>query len=118
MEKKIKIKNMIILHILLLLYSLCGVFSKLAAGYKFFNLKFIILYVLEMSMLLIYAIGWQQVLKRLSLTIAFSNKGITVLWSLVWGIFFFDEPISTSKIVGASLVIIGIIIYSDGEHTE
>ena len=113
-----KVKNLLLLHGLFLLYSLCGVLSKYAAKSPLFSFNFILCYGLEILILFIYAIGWQQILKRLPLTTAFSNKGITVLWSLIWGIFIFGETISSKKIAGATLVITGIIIYSGGEQTE
>ena len=58
----------------------------------------------------LYAIIWQQVIKRIDLTVAFANKGITVVWGLMIGKGIFNEEISLMKIVGAVIIIIGIIV--------
>ena len=67
-------------------------------------------YLLSLFMLGVYAIIWQQVLKRLDLSIAFANKGITIIWGILWGVLIFNEKITTGMIIGAIIVIIGIVI--------
>lgn len=104
--KKIKIN--IYLHLLLLLYSFCGVFSKLATQNEFMSLKFCLFYGTSLIILVIYAIFWQQILKQLSLTTAFFNKSITIIWGMIWGILFFSERITLNMILGTIIVLIGI----------
>ena len=60
----------------------------------------------------IYAIGWQQIIKRIPLTTAFANKAVTVVWGIVWGALFFHEQITIGKAVGALLVVFGVILYA------
>ena len=60
----------------------------------------------------VYAIGWQQIIKRMPLTAAFANKAVTVVWGIIWGFIFFHEPITAGKVTGAVLVIVGIVMYS------
>ena len=59
-----------------------------------------------------YAIGWQQIIKRMPLTAAFANKAVTVVWGIIWGFVFFKESITPAKVVGAVLVIAGIVMYA------
>lgn len=108
-------KTYIALHLLLMLYSISGVFSKLAASYSFMSLEFIGLYASMILILGIYAIGWQQILKRMPLTTAFSNKAATVVWGIVWGVVIFSESITWQKIIGGILIIIGVILFSRAE---
>ena len=54
----------------------------------------------------------QQILKELPLTVAFANKAVTVIWGIVWGLMFFNETVRPIQLIGASMIIIGIIIYS------
>lgn len=110
---------LIALHVLLLFYSLSGIFSKNAAYQPFLSVLFILLYGGMLAVLFIYAIGWQQIIKRLPLTVAFANKAITVVWGMVWGVLFFGEQINIQMIIGAALVIAGIVWYSieDGKLT-
>ena len=115
-----KIKTLFALHLLLMVYSMSGICSKMAAKEQEINLRFCLFYGIIILLLGVYAIGWQQIIKRLALTTAFANKAITVVWGIVWGLVFFSEPITRGKIVGAILIVIGVVIYAyaDGEDTH
>lgn len=104
------IKNFIILHAILFMYSIGGVFAKLAAGESFLSFRYVCFYGIVVLNLFIYAMLWQQILKRMSLTEAYANKGITVIWGVVFGCLLFNESLSLMKVFGAVLVIAGIII--------
>lgn len=106
--KKIKVNKYIYLHLLLLLYSFCGVFSKLASQNQFLSIKFCLFYGTSLLILGIYAIFWQQILKKFSLTTAFFNKAVTIIWGMIWGVMFFSEKITLNMIVGTIIVLIGI----------
>ncbi|MNT04470.1 4-amino-4-deoxy-L-arabinose-phosphoundecaprenol flippase subunit ArnE [compost metagenome] len=98
------------LHILLVFYSFCGVFSKLASGYEPLSIQFILFYGTSIFILGFYAILWQQVLKHFSLTVAFMNKAVTVIWGVIWGFIFFDENITIKMVIGTIIVLIGICL--------
>ncbi len=105
------------LHVLLLCYSLADVASKMAAGYDFLSLGFIVCYGIVLVILAGYALGWQQIIKRVPLTTAYANRGITVVWGILWGALFFAESITIGKLVGAAMICVGIALFSraDGE---
>ena len=113
-------RTLLLLHILLLFYSLSDVMSKLAAGFDFLSLGFVVCYGGLLVILAGYAIGWQQVIKRMPLTTAYANRGITVVWGIFWGALFFSEAITPGKIAGAVMVVAGIVLFSlaDGEAQE
>lgn len=108
--KENKRKILILLHILLLIYSLLGICSKLAAQEAFLSFKFCLFYFVVILNLGIYAICWQQIIKRLPLVTAFANKAITVAWGILWGMLFFHEKITVNKIIGAFIIIVGIVL--------
>ena len=115
-KSNIKIKEYAFLHFILLVYSLGGIFSKIASSKVFLSLEFIIFYGLVIITLFIYAILWQQVLKMMPLTTAFLNKSVVVVWGILWGALFFGERIKWNMIVGAFIIILGIIVVvSDNE---
>ncbi len=118
--KKKKFQTILLLHIMLMIYSMSGICSKMAAKQQFMSLSFCFYYGIIIMLLGFYAVGWQQIIKRLPLTTAFANKAITVVWGIVWGILFFNETISWAKILGACCVIIGVIIFakSDGDEIQ
>lgn len=125
MDKKKKflsggnIKTYLLLHIILFGFSLSSVCSKTAAKQEFLSFKFILFYGLVLFILFVYAIAWQQVLKRLPLVTAYANKAVTVIWGLVFGLVFFQEKITVQKVIGAVIIILGVyLIVSDGEETK
>lgn len=105
-----KRKSYILLHFLLLFLSFSGVFSKLAAGESFLSFSFIFYYGCVLCILFIYAILWQQVLKKIPLTIAYCNKSVTIIWGMILGALLFGETITLQKILGAGIVFAGVII--------
>lgn len=112
-----KVKVLFLLHLMLMIYSMSGICSKMAAKQEFLSLSFCFYYGIIILLLGFYAIGWQQIIKRLPLTTAFANKAVTVVWGLIWGFVFFQEPITLKKVLGALLVIAGVVLYAkaDGE---
>lgn len=111
-------RALVALHVMLAVYSLSSVCAKLAAGFDFMSLGFIACYGGMIALLGVYAIGWQQVIKRLPLTYAYANKAVTVLWGIVWGVILFQERVSPLKILGALIVLVGVVLFSLAERGE
>lgn len=105
-------KTLFALHLMLMIYSVSGICSKLAGQHPFLSLEFCFFYGIVILLLGFYAIGWQQIIKRLPLSVAFANKAVTVIWGSVWGVLFFHETITVGKVVGATMVIIGVVLYA------
>lgn len=108
--KTSKMKVVLLLQILLMVYSLFGICSKLAAQQPFLSFKFIMYYGIVILNLAIYAVCWQQIIKRIPLVTAFANKAVTVIWGLIWGKIFFQEAITAQKLLGAFIIICGIVL--------
>ena len=106
--KRIEKKSILLLQICMFIYSLNTLFAKFASNYNFFSKEFIVLYGIGILFLMLYAILWQQVLKVLPLNTAFSNKGITVIWGLIWGVIIFKERITIKMIVASLMIIFGV----------
>lgn len=104
------IKNYLFLHILLIIYSFCNVFSKLASNYEFLSVKFCLFYAISLLILGVYAILWKQVLKNFTLTTAFINKAITIIWGMILGFIIFNEEITLGMVLGSIIIFIGILI--------
>lgn len=108
------------LHLLLVLYSCSGVLSKLASRYAFLSAGFCICYAGIIALLGIYAICWQQIIKRMPLTTAYANRAITVVWGMVWGVVVFKENLGILQVAGGIVVLIGVALFasSDSEATQ
>ena len=109
---------LIALHVLLLVYSFSGIFSKNASAQPFLSPMFCILYAGTIVVLGIYAVGWQQIIKRLPLTLAFANKAVMVVWGIVWGALLFGEAITWRMIVGGIVVIAGVVLFGYADARE
>lgn len=100
------------LHLILIIYSISGILSKSAANVQFLSLEFCLYYTGIIAILGVYAVVWQQIIKRLPLTVAFANKAVTVVWGIIWGIIFFNEVVTIGQLMGAGVIIAGIVLYS------
>ena len=111
-------KDFLLLHLTLLLYAVASVFAKAAGG----NLAArdysptIIFLVLETLTLGVYAVLWQQTLKRMPLSFAYSNKAVCTLWSCLFGLIFFGESLTLGKALGIVMVLAGVwLVVSEHE---
>lgn len=109
---KESVKTLGALHVLLALYSCSGILSKLASSYPFMSVGFICCYAGIIGLLGIYAICWQQIIKRIPLTAAYANKAVTVIWGMVWGVLVFKEKLTALQIVGGFFVLAGVFLYA------
>ena len=104
------------LHLLLVLYSCSGVLSKLASRYAFLSAGFCICYAGIIALLGIYAICWQQIIKRMPLTTAYANRAITVVWGMVWGVVVFKEHLGILQVAGGIVVLIGVALFASSDY--
>lgn len=117
MEKKTSWKVILCLHLLLFLYSIESACSKMAAKQELFSFKFFLFYGLVLFLLFFYALAWQRVLKYMPLTVAYANKGITIVWGMIWGAVLFNETITLKTIIGGVIILIGIyLVVTNNEH--
>ena len=105
-------KKMLMLHGTLLLYAVVSVFAKLAGlrmaeGNAGATGLFLVLEALTLGA---YSVLWQQVLKRMPLNFAYSNKGVCTLWTALFGLIFFGESLTVGKAVGILVVLAGVAL--------
>lgn len=115
---KIKKKDIFLLQMVFLIYSINSIVANFASKEEFFSIRFILLYGLEILILGIYAVLWQQIIKKFELSVAYANKAVTLLWALVWGALLFKEEITLPKVTGIFLVIVGIVILNSGKGAK
>ncbi len=116
-----KVKTIVKLQIVVLIYTFASIFAKLASGEKLFSLSFCFFTGMELLVLFLYALVWQQVMKKTELTVAYANREMYLLWSLLWAVVFFQNKITFFNVIGCIFVIIGtVLITSEGtpEDTE
>ena len=117
-KRKFQIKDILMLQIVFFIYSINSVVAKFASAQEPFSLNFILRYGLELCVLGVYALLWQQLIKRMELSVAYSNKAVVLLWAMVFGALLFKEQITLTKVAGILLVIVGIVVLNSEEVKE
>lgn len=115
-QKKIGIKDIVLLQGVIVIYTLSGVAAKLASGSDFFSFKFLLFYGVEIGILGIYALLWQQIIKKFDLSIAYANRAMALLWSMIWAAVFFHETVTIQNIIGVLIVLVGTIVVNSDEN--
>lgn len=115
MKKRVNVKDILMLQAVFFIYSINSIVAKLASGEESFSFAFIMFYGLELVILGIYALLWQQIIKKFELSVAYANKAITLIWGMLWGALLFKEQITITKVAGILLVIAGIVILNSKE---
>lgn len=114
--KKVSFRRILALQLIVMIYTLSSVMAKMASGYEALSLPFLFFYGVEILILGIYAIAWQQIIKRCELSVAYANRSMAILWSLIWTVVFFHEVLTIKNIIGVLIVFAGtMIVNSDGE---
>lgn len=107
-------KNLIFLHISILVFSFTGVFQKLASiQYNAGGLTNPLVYVFIFLTFLncaVYAIAWQKVIKGFELNFAYAHKTVYLIWAQIWAIVLFGEHLSIQNIVGLVMVFAGVLV--------
>ena len=115
LKRSITLKNIIFLQLIVIVFTFSGVAAKMASGERFLSPRFILFFGIQLGILGIYAILWQQIIKRFDLSVAYANRAMAIMWSMLWAVVFFHEEISVQNVIGVLIVIIGIVIVnSDG----
>lgn len=107
---EVPLKWFLLLHLSLVVNSLAGTASKLAGRHAFLSAGFLLWYGVMLLITMTFALAWQQILKHMSLTFAFTNKPVTIIWGLVWGVCVFRETLTWKMLLGSAIILIGIVI--------
>ena len=105
-------KNLVLLHLSILIFSFTGVFSKFAAESirtnGMFSVSTMIWGLLIIANCSVYAVFWQYILKLFEVSVAYSHSAVYNIWSLVWAWLIFSEPVNIGNLAGTALIIAGI----------
>lgn len=115
-----KFKNIILLQLIVIIYTFNSIIGKFSADAKveFLSIGFILFYGAEVFVLGVYAILWQQMIKRFDLSVAYANRAMALLWSGVWAVIIFKDSLTWKNILGIVLVIAGTIVVNMDSEAE
>ncbi len=108
--------NYLFLHFLFVVYALNTVLGRMGADYTWMDWRKYLLMCGVLFLLGVYAIGWQLMLKKFHLGVAYANRAAVVPWGILLAWLCFNEPLSWTLLGGAALIICGIIIVSTEEE--
>lgn len=104
--------SVVILLLVYLFYSTVSIATKFTSLQEFLSLRYFLGLSVVVAMLGVYAVIWQQVLKRIELTTAYMFKGISLIFVLMFSALIFNETITVWNIAGASLIVGGIVLFA------
>ncbi len=117
-QSKTKTGYFLLLQLSVFIYSFSMVAARKASENEFLSVRYIFFLGLEIVILGIYAILWQQVIKRCQLSVAYINKSVTLLWSMLWNYLIFSQGITVKKVIGVLIVMAGVIVMNLGEGKD
>lgn len=112
MKKTLNILSILALILINLLYSTVGIFTKLASQQDFLSWGYLLSFGGAVGVIGVYAILWQQVIKRIELSTAYMFKGTTIIFTMLFAYWLFGEQITWNNILGAVIIIIGIVLFA------
>lgn len=95
-----------------MLYACVSIFTKYASQQEFMSWKYMLGVIAAIGVMGVYAILWQQVLKRIELSMAYMFKGTSIVFVMLLAYILFSEQITWNNIVGTIIIISGIVLYA------
>jgi drug/metabolite transporter (DMT)-like permease len=99
-----------------LIYACTSIFTKMASQSDFLSLPYILWLAGAVGVMAVYAVLWQQIIKRMDLSVAYMFKGTSLLFVLLLSVMLFGETITVCNVIGAALIVGGIVIYAQADE--
>ncbi len=109
-KKGVTLKNIFLLQAIIIIYTVSSVMAKFASASVEEPFRMLIFLGLEFVLLAVYAVFWQQMIKRFDLSVAYANRSMAILWSMIWAVIFFHDEITLRNILGVLIVLVGTVI--------
>lgn len=92
-----------------MLYACVGICTKKAALQSPMSWWYWLWFAGAVAVIGIYAMLWQQVLKRIELGTAYMFKGTSLIFTMLIAALLFGEAITVPNIIGSVIIIVGIV---------
>lgn len=94
------------------IYACTSIFTKMASRHEMFSWPYLWWIAGAIGVMSIYALLWQQVIARMPLSTAYMFKGTSLIFVLLFSTLLFGEAITLNNVIGAVIIIIGIILFA------
>ena len=108
-KKRISITSILIIQAAVIIFTASGICAKFSSRYPVMSPKFLLFIFLELASLGVYAIFWQQIIKRFDLSLAYANRATSIFWSMIWAALLFGEGVTLKNIIGVIVIFSGIM---------
>ena len=95
-----------------LLYACVTLFTKYASQQEFGSVAYCLGLVGAIGVMGLYAICWQQILKRVELSTAYMFKGTSLIFIMLFAFALFGEAITIMNVIGAIVIVTGIFLFA------
>lgn len=99
-----------------LIYACTSIFTKMASQSDFLSLPYVLWLAGTGGVMVGYAVLWQQIIKRMDLSVAYMFKGTSLLFVLLLSVMLFGETITVCNVIGAVLIVGGIVLYAQADE--
>lgn len=117
--KKINWKQIVVLQAVVFVYSFISMLSKVISmqikAHGLFSLPVIAGMAGFFLALAVYAFFWQKILKKTELSVAYANKAVGLLWTLVWAALLFGETVTIRNLIGMLVICAGVLLVTKNE---
>lgn len=94
------------------IYACTSIFTKMASCQEIMSWQWASWIIGAVGVMGVYALCWQQVLKRTELSTAYMFKGTSLIFVLIISALLFGEVITLNNVIGSAIIIAGIILYA------
>ena len=102
----------IVLVLVYLFYARISVIMKYTGLQQPLTIEWCVGFVLLVVTLGVYAIAWQQILKRIELGVAYMFKGLSLFFIMLLLALCYGEPITPMKLLSTGIIVMGIVVYA------
>lgn len=95
-----------------MLYACVSLFTKYASQQEFVSWNFMLGVMGAVGVMGLYAVLWQQILKRVELSVAYMFKGTSIIFVMLLACLLFGEQITWNNILGTIIIIAGIVLFA------
>lgn len=95
-----------------LIYACTSIFTKMASRQEMLSLLYLFWIAGAIGVMGVYALLWQQVIARMPLSKAYMFKGTSLIFVLLFSALLFGEAITLNNVIGATIIIVGIILFA------
>ncbi len=110
-QTKVSFKVVISLLFVNLLFSTVSIAMKYTSMQEALSFRYYCGLAVVVFMLGTYAILWQQILKRVDITLAYMFKATGIIFVLLYSVLLFGEAISIWNVIGAAIIVTGIVMF-------